>query len=257
MQMLKDKIVFITGASSGIGKACAELFAKEGAKLILGARREHLLYELSNELKNKYDTKSLCLKIDVKNKELLESEINNLNNEWNNIDILINNAGLALGLDKFYEVSINDLDEMIETNIKGAFYCARLVLNNMIKRNEGHIINVGSIAGHEVYPGGSVYCATKHAIYAFTKALKMDLCGTNIRVSTVDPGMVETNFSIVRFKGDSERAKKVYENMTPLTAYDVADAILYCATRPKHVNINEIILMPTDQASATLVHRHK
>lgn len=255
MKRLKDRVVLITGASAGIGEACATAFASEGADLILTARREDRLKTLAAKLAGEYKVNVIYRALDVRDRNAVKSVLDSLDGRWRDIDILINNAGLALGVDKFHESSMDEWDAVIDTNIKGAFICARLVLENMLKRNCGHIINLGSAAGREVYPGGSVYCATKHAINAFTRALRLDLCGKKIRVSSVDPGMVETDFSVVRFRGDSGRAKKVYENMTPLTAADVADAILFCATRPAHVNINELSLMPVDQASTTMVSR--
>lgn len=255
MKKLEGKVVFITGASAGIGAACAEAFAAEGARLVLTARREDRLKKLAERLKAEYGAESLYRALDVRDRNMVKSVLDSLEGRWKDIDILINNAGLAIGVDKFHESSMDEWDAVIDTNIKGAFFCARLVLDGMIKRDSGHIINLGSVAGREVYPGGSIYCATKHAVNAFTRALRLDLCGKKIRVSSVDPGMVETDFSVVRFRGDSDRAKKVYENMTPLTAADIADVILFCATRPPHVNINELSLMPVDQASTTMVSR--
>jgi len=255
MKKLKDKIVFITGASSGIGKASAESFAVEGAKLILTARRENLLKEFAAELKQKYKTEVIVFKLDVKNKNEVQQLINNLPEEWKNIDILLNNAGLAKGLNKIYEDDIDNWEDMINTNLKGLLYVTRAIVPGMAERKSGHVINIGSTAGHEAYPKGHVYCATKHAVNAITKALRMDVVDKNIRVSTVDPGAVETNFSNVRFSGDKEKAKNVYKGLTPLTAEDVAEAVLFCATRPPHANIAEIILMPTQQASALVFHR--
>ncbi len=255
MTDLKNKIVFITGASSGIGEACAVKFASEGARLILTARREEKLKMLCDRLKKEYKIEAVYYTMDVRDREDVKKTIASLKDGWENIDILINNAGLALGMDKFHESNIDEWDAVIDTNIKGAFICARLIIDIMLRRGCGHIINLGSVAGREVYPGGSVYCATKHAINAFTRALRLDLCGSKIRVSSIDPGMVETGFSVVRFRGDEGRAKKVYENMTPLTAEDIADAIIFCANRPERVNINEISLMPVEQASATMVSR--
>ncbi len=255
MTELKNKTVFITGASSGIGEACAHSFAAAGAKLILTSRREEILAKLTENIINKYDVKAIYRVMNVCDRESIKRTLASLTEDFKNIDILINNAGLALGTDKFQESNMDEWDEVIDTNIKGAFACARLILNIMLARKSGHIINLGSIAGHEVYPGGSVYCATKHAINAFTRALRLDLCGSGIRVSTIDPGMVETNFSVTRYRGDKNKAEKVYENMNPLTAEDIADAAVFCASRPPRVNISEIILMPADQASATMVHR--
>jgi len=252
---LTDKIVLITGASSGIGKACAELFAKAGAKLILCARRIEKLDALATELHQTHNTETLTVQLDVSNKQQVFSTIENLTPEWQAIDIVINNAGLALSFDKFHNYDPSDWDSMIDTNIKGLLYVTRAIVPQMVARNQGHIINIGSIAGHEAYPNGSVYCATKHAVKALTQSLKMDLLGTKLRVSSVDPGLVETEFSKVRFKGDNERAENVYQGVTPLTPNDIAETVLFCATRPTHVNINDVIIMPVDQASATLVNR--
>jgi len=249
--VLKDKIVFVTGASSGIGAACAEVFSSQGAKVLMAARRIERLRALAQRLKGE----SYCLKLDVTQHEQVEAAIGSLPKTWQAIDILINNAGLSRGLDKLYEGKLQDWEEMIDTNVKGLLYVTRAVVPGMLERGHGDIINISSIAGREVYPGGNVYCATKHAVRALTRGLKMDLLGTPLRVCSVDPGLVETEFSIVRFRGDAERAQKVYEGLQPLTARDVAEAVLFCVTRPPHVNINEILLMPTAQASASLVAR--
>ena len=254
--MLKNKIVFITGASSGIGAACAKQFAKSGAKLLLCARRIEKLNELAMQLQE-YGAEVYVFQLDVRQHSQVKNSLKTLPEKWKNIDILLNNAGLAAGLDTLQEGDINDWEEMIDTNVKGLLYITKEILPQMIERNSGHIINIGSIAGHVVYPKGAVYCATKYAVNALSNGLRMDLLGTKIRVSTIDPGMVESNFSLVRLKGDVERAKAVYEGMDPLTPNDIADAVLYCATRPPHVNISEIIIMPTDQASATMVARKK
>ncbi len=255
METIKNKVVFITGATSGIGKACAESFASEGAKLILTARRENLLNDIKNELSTKYNTDVLSLALDVRNRNEVQKVVASLPDQWKNIDILINNAGLAKGMNKIYEDDIDNWEDMIDTNIKGLLYVTRAIVPGMVERESGHIINIGSTAGHEAYPKGHVYCATKHAVNAITKGLRMDVVDKNIRVSTVDPGAVETNFSVVRFSGDKEKAKNVYKGLTPLTGADVADAVLFCATRPPHANIAEIILMPTQQASAMVFHR--
>ncbi len=252
---LENQIVLITGASSGIGAACAKLFAGAGAKLILAARRFDRLQQLVEELNKNFSTEIYSLQLDVRNITAVESAISELPPAWSDIDILINNAGLSRGLDKFHEASIQDWEEMIDTNIKGALYLTRFVVPGMVSRDRGHVVNIGSIAGHQTYPNGNVYCGTKAAVKAITEGLKQDLLGTSIRVTSVDPGMVETEFSEVRFHGDTERAKKVYQGVTPLTPDDVADVILFCVTRPAHVNINEVILMPVDQASATLINR--
>ncbi len=257
MGKLNNKIVFITGASSGIGKACSEYFAAEGAKLILTARRENLLRELTEKFNREYNTDAITFSLDVRDKNSVSELINSLPEKWKNIDILINNAGLAKGLNKIYEDDIDNWEDMIDTNVKGLLYVTRTIVPGMVKRKSGHVINIGSTAGHEAYPKGHVYCATKHAVNAITKSLRMDVVDKNIRVSTVDPGAVETNFSNVRFFGDKEKAKNVYKGLTPLTAEDVAEAVLFCATRPPHANIAEIILMPTQQASALVFHRNQ
>jgi len=257
MIILSNKIVFITGASAGIGKACAEVFAKEGANLILTARRTSVLNKLSSKLLKKYKIKIFTATLDVRNKDEVKKLISSLPREWKKIDILINNAGLARGLSGIDEGSYEDWDEMIDTNIKGLLYCSREIIPLMVKRKKGHVINIGSIAGHSVYPKGNVYNATKFAVNALTKSMRLDLYEKNIRVSTVDPGMVETEFSLVRFRGDKERAKMIYEGLTPLTSADVADAVLYCATRPQHVNIDEMIIMPTIQASPIHIMRKR
>lgn len=255
MYSIKDKTVMITGASSGIGFACAKLFAKEGARLIICARREDKLKELASYIKDRFDSQVHYFKLDIQNQEEVEKHLNTLPEEWKNIDILINNAGLSRGLDKIHEAKLIDWEEMIDTNIKGLLYISRVIIPIMVEQGSGHIVNIGSIAGHEVYPGGNVYCATKHAVDAITKGMQIDLVDTPIRVSTVDPGMVETEFSAVRFHGDEKKAAKVYQGLNPLTGYDIAEAILFCITRPPHVNIHQLRIMPTAQASATLAHR--
>ncbi len=254
MISVNNQIVLITGASSGIGASCAKVFAQAGAKLILAARRCDRLQEFTKTL-NLPDDKIHLLQLDVCDHTAVESAISNLPPDWSKIDILINNAGLSRGLNKLYEGDFQDWEEMIDTNIKGLLYLTRYVVPSMVKRNRGHIINIGSIAGHQTYPGGNVYCGTKAAVKAISEGLKQDLLGTRVRVSSVDPRMVETELSEVRVHGDTERAKKVYEGLTPLTPNDVADVVFFCTTRPTHVNINEVILMPVDQASATLVNR--
>ncbi len=251
---MNNKIVFITGASSGIGAACTKLFAGAGAKLILAARRKERLQELVENL-NLKSSEFYLLELDVRDRKAVESAISSLPSEWSAIDVLVNNAGLSRGLDKLYEADFQDWEEMIDTNIKGLLYMTRYVVPGMVSRGAGHVINIGSIAGHQTYPGGNVYCGTKAAVKSISEGLKQDLLGSPVRVTSVDPGLVETEFSEVRFHGDSDRAKKVYQGMTPLTPDDVADVVFFCATRPSHVNINDVILMPTEQASATLVHR--
>ena len=255
MKKLENKTVFITGASAGIGKACAMSFAEAGADLLLAARRIERLNELSEELTGKLGIKVKPIKLDVRNHKEVNNTLSSLEDEWKDIDILINNAGLARGFNKIYEGRIDDWEEMIDTNIKGLLYVTRYVLPKMVEQRKGHIINIGSVAGHETYPSGNVYAATKFAVDALTKSIRMDVLDKNIKVSTVDPGLVETEFSVVRFSGDDEKARNVYKGIVPLTGEDIADAVLYCATRAEHVNINEIILTPLSQASPTMVHR--
>lgn len=255
MASIQNQIVLITGASSGIGAACARFFAEAGARLILAARRLERLEELAAMLKTQFGTETLLLQLDVGDRPRVESTLGALPKAWAAVDIVVNNAGLSRGLDKLHEGIIQDWEEMIDTNLKGLLYVTRAILPGMVERNRGHIINIGSIAGHQPYPGGNVYCATKAAVKSLTECIKLDLLGTAVRITSVDPGMVETEFSEVRFHGDGDRARKVYQGLTPLTADDVADVVLYCATRPAHVNINDVILMPVDQASTTMAHR--
>jgi len=255
MTSLVKKIVLITGASSGIGLACARAFAQQGARLILTARRKERLDALARELKQERGTESRVLELDVRNQAAVQTILQNLPAEWQEVEVLVNNAGLSRGLNKLHEGKIQDWEEMIDTNIKGLLYVTRLILPGMVARGRGTIINIGSIAGHEVYVGGNVYCATKHAVDAITRGLRWDLVDTPIRVCTVDPGLVETEFSMVRFRGDEQRAKAVYQNVTPLRPEDIAETVVFCATRPAHVQVAELIVLPTNQASASLVHR--
>ncbi|MCC5614066.1 SDR family oxidoreductase [Nostoc sp. CHAB 5836] len=255
MISLENKIILITGASSGIGTACARIFAGAGGKLILAARRLERLQQLADTLSKDFSTEIHLLQLDVRDRSAVAEAISTLPPTWSEIDILINNAGLSRGLDKLHEGSFQDWEDMIDTNIKGLLHLCRYVVPGMVNRDRGHVVNLGSIAGHQTYPGGNVYCATKAAVRAISEGLKQDLLGTRVRVTSVDPGMVETEFSQVRFHGDTERASKVYQGVTPLTGDDVADVIFFCVTRSPHVNINEVVLMPVDQASATLVNR--
>ncbi len=255
MIFIKDQIVVITGASSGIGAACAKVFAQAGAKLILVARRQERLQELADELSKEFSCQLHLLSLDVRDRASVESAFSSLPDAWADVDILINNAGLSRGLNKLHEGSIEDWEEMIDTNIKGLLYCTRFLVPGMVNRGKGHVVNLGSIAGHQTYPGGNVYCASKAAVKSISEGLKQDLLGTPVRVTSVDPGLVETEFSQVRFHGDSDRAQKVYQGLTPLTPEDIADVIFFCVTRPAHVNISELLLVPTDQATATQVHR--
>lgn len=248
---LDNKIVLITGASSGIGEACARAFDGAGARLILTARRVERLQLLAANCRKP----AHLLSFDVRNQSAVAKAIESLPPEWREIDVLVNNAGLSRGLTKLQEYDLADIDEMVDTNVKGLLYVSRAVLPGMVARGRGHVINIGSIAGHVAYPNGAVYCATKAAVKSISEGLKMDLLGTTVRVTSVDPGLVQTEFSLVRFHGDAERARKVYEGLKPLSGDDVADVVLFCATRPPHVNINDVMLMPVAQASATLVHR--
>ncbi len=253
---LLNKVVLITGASSGIGRASAVEFAKQGAKLILVARRKNRLDGLAKELKSQYETESLTIQLDVSDKDAVESQLNNLPVEWKDVDILVNNAGLALTTDKIQEGNIDNWDIMIDTNIKGLLYVTRQLITGMVNRNSGHIINIGSIAGQEAYPCGNVYAATKHAVRAINQSLRMDLLGSAIRISEIAPGAVETEFSEVRWN-DKDKADAFYSDFSPLVAEDIADAVIYCATRPLHVDVAQITLYPTAQASATQLHRGK
>jgi|SRR4030095_2859309 len=255
MISLKNKIVLITGASSGIGLSCAEAFAKEGSKLIIAARRSERLKKITDKLTGTYGIECKAIKLDVKNKTSVQNSVNRLPEKWKKIEVVVNNAGLSRGLDKIHEGKIQDWDEMIDTNIKGLLYVSKAVIPLMVRRNSGHIINIGSIAGHEVYPKGNVYSATKHAVDAITKGMRMDLVETNIRVTTIDPGLVETEFSLVRFRGNSKKAKAVYKGIKPLTPDDVADAVIFAATRPIHVDVAEMILLANNQASSIVIHR--
>lgn len=255
MKEIKNKTVLVTGASSGFGNAISVSFAKEGAKLIMAARRFDRLKLLASELKKKYKTEIICINLDVRKKKDVFNSLKNLPVKWQNIDILVNNAGLSRGLDPLQEGSIQDWEEMLDTNVKGLLYVTRAILPGMVKRNSGHIINIGSIAGHEVYPKGNVYCASKHAVDALTKGIRLDVVDTDIRVTTIDPGLAETEFSIVRFRGNVNKAKTVYNGIEALKPEDIADAVIYAAGRPLRVNIAEMIIFPNKQASAAVVHR--
>ncbi len=255
MKDLKNKIAFITGASSGFGEATAYRLAGIGMNLIICARRIDKLNKIASDIKKKYKVKVLSLQLDVRKHKDVKKAIGTLPKEWKKIEVLINNAGLSRGLNKIQDGVLLDWEEMIDTNIKGLLYVSKEIIPLMLDNKSGHIVNVGSIAGHEVYVAGNVYCATKHAVDALTKGMRMDLNGTPIKVSTVDPGLAETEFSIVRFRGDKERAKSVYNNVTPLYADDVADAIEYIVTRKDSVNVAEIILLPKAQANCSIVHR--
>jgi serine 3-dehydrogenase len=252
---LTDRLAFITGASSGIGAACAEAFARAGARLLLCARRTDRLTTVADRLRRTHDADVYTLTLDVREDAAVQEAYAGLPAAWQTIDVLVNNAGLSRGLDPAYANTPEQIDTMVDTNVKGLLYVTRAVVPGMVERERGHVINIGSTAGHGVYPGGTVYCATKHAVGAITRGLKMDLHGTPIRVSTVDPGLVETEFSLVRFDGNADRADAVYDTTEPLTPADVADAVLWCASRPPHANVQEVILMPTVQSSPSMIAR--
>ena len=248
------KIVLITGATSGIGLACARKFADNGDKLILTGRNESRLAEIRKELTEK-GTKVLTLAFDVRDHEKAANYINNLPAEWRNIDVLVNNAGLALGLEPEYEVNPEEWETMIDTNIKGLLTMTRLVVPGMVERNSGHVINVGSVAGDAAYAGGNVYCATKAAVKTLSDGLRIDVAHTAIRVTNLKPGLVETNFSNIRFHGDSDRAANVYKGIKPLTGDDIADVAVYAANAPAHVQIAEVLILATHQASGSVIVR--
>jgi len=247
-------LVLITGATSGIGKATAEIFAKNGYDLIITGRREERLVSVKKDLK-KSGVKVTTLCFDIRDLKQVKEALASVSSELKKLDILINNAGLAAGSSTIQAGDINDWERMIDTNIKGLLYITREIAPLLIESNKGHIINLGSVAGKEVYPNGNVYCATKFAVDALNKAMRLELLPHNIKVTSINPGMVETEFSIVRFQGDEDRAKKVYEGLQPLTAQDIAETVYWTATRPAHVNINELIIMPTAQANTTTAIR--
>lgn len=252
---LRDRVVFITGASAGIGAACARAFAREGARLLLAARRLERLESLKGELQAAGAPAVHNLKFDVQDRKAVESALQSLPKEWSAIDVLVNNAGLSRGLDKLWEGKTDDWNEMIDTNVKGLLWVTRTVVPGMIERGRGHVINLGSTAQELAYPGGNVYCGTKAAVKLINDGLRQDLLGTPVRVTSIDPGMVETEFSEVRFRGDAERAARVYRGVTPLAAEDVADAIVWAATRPAHVNIAHVLMTTIDQANSIMFNR--
>lgn len=246
-----SKIAFVTGATSGIGRATALLLAKEGYNLIICGRRAERLEALSSEV----GVDTLELTFDVRDRKRVEEAISQIPEEWKPVDVLVNNAGNAHGLSKIQDGDVDDWDAMIDINVKGLLYVTKTLVPGMIKRGSGHIVNIGSIAGKEAYPGGNVYCASKHAVDAINNGMRMDLNGTGVKVSQVCPGLVETEFSMVRFKGDADRSKSVYEGFDALTAYDVADLIRFIVTRPAHVNISDTIIFPAAQAASTIVDK--
>jgi len=242
------KTALITGATAGIGEATARLLAKNNFNLIVTGRRKDRLEDLRNSILKDSDAKVVAMNFDIRNPEETENAIKNLPVEWQKIDVLINNAGLAVGLSTVADGVLDDWERMIDTNIKGVLYISRLISQTMIKNGEGHIVNISSVAGKETYPMGNVYCATKHAVQSLTKGMRIDFLKHGIKVSSVCPGAVDTEFSVVRFKGDEKQAQQVYDGITPLYARDVAETILFVITRPAHVNIDDILIMPTDQA---------
>ena len=256
MASLKGKTVLITGASSGIGKATAMAFAQEGCRLLLCARRLDNLQAIQQDFIASGAQSVHAFALDVQNRQVVESAISALPAEWTEIDVLVNNAGLSRGLAKLYEDDPENWEEMIDTNVKGLLYVTRSVVPGMVARGKGHVINLGSTAAYITYANGAVYCATKAAEKSISEGLKIDLMGTPVRVTSVDAGMVETNFSSVRFRGDEERAAKVYQNITPLQPEDVAEAIVWAASRPAHVNIHTVVMTTIDQANSTVFNRH-
>jgi 3-hydroxy acid dehydrogenase / malonic semialdehyde reductase len=253
----KEQKVIITGASSGIGRACAESFAKEGADLVLCARHEQRLKEVCDRLISAHGVQIQPLIFDITNASAVEKALGELPASWQKIDILINNAGLALGYDKLYAGNLQEWDTVIDTNLKGVVYMTRFVAGGMVKRQQGHIINIGSISSRQTYSGGSVYCASKFAVRGLTDTLRMDLHGSQVRVSLIDPGMVKTDFFDVRLQNDSDKVAALFAGLNPLTPQDVADAVIYCASRPPHVTIQEITIMPTDQTSGQMIYRRE
>ena len=251
-----DKIVFITGASSGIGAGCARKFASQGASLILNARNEEKLSALKEELEQQYGARVCLLPFDVRDRKTAAKALASLPDEWKAIDILINNAGLVIGVDKEHEGNLDEWDIVIDTNIKSLLAMTRLVVPGMVARGRGHIINIGSIAGDAAYAGGSVYCATKAAVKALSDGLRIDLVDTPLRVTNIKPGLVETNFSVVRFRGDKDKADNVYKGIRPLTGDDIAETVYFAASVPKYMQIAEMLVMPTYQATGTIVSRN-
>lgn len=250
---LKGKWAIITGATAGIGLAIAQSFAQAGIHLILTARRREKLLLIKDQLETEYSIHVRIFDFDISNRASCVAFTDQISDI--SVDILVNNAGLGLGLDLVHEASIDDWEQMIDTNIKGLLYLSRMISPQMVERKSGHILNIGSIAGHQAYRGGAVYCATKHAVNAINTSMKMDLHGTGVRVSMISPGMVNTEFSLTRFHGDQERANAVYAGMTPLSSQDIAEIALFVVSRPSNVNIMDVIVLPTDQSSTYMVHR--
>jgi NADP-dependent 3-hydroxy acid dehydrogenase YdfG len=255
MNRIKGKTVLITGASAGIGEACAQAFASYGADLILTARRIDRLEALKRDLKFEHGVEVRIHHLDVRIREEVDLFARELEEENTEVDVLVNNAGLSRGLEPVHEGNLEGWDQMIDTNVKGLLYVTRAILPGMVERNRGHVVNIGSIAGRQVYPSGNVYNASKFAVRALTEGINLDLFGTDVRVSSIDPGLVETEFSEVRFWGDTKRAEKVYEGYRPLQAEDIADAVCYVVSAPEHVNILEMLILPTDQRNAYMVYK--
>lgn len=257
MNRIRGATALVTGATSGIGRACARLLAEREVRLVLVGRRGERLAELADELSGRSASWVRTSVLDVRDRGAVEAFASELESDGVEVDILVNNAGLARGLAPLHQGDPDDWDEMIDTNVKGLLYVTRAFLPGMVRRNRGHVVNIGSVAGRWTYPMGAAYNASKFAVRAITEGVHLDLHGTQVRVATVDPGLVETEFSLVRFRGDAERAAKVYRGTRPLTPEDVADAVLYVLNTPPHVNVTEMVLWPTDQRSATLVHRRE
>jgi NADP-dependent 3-hydroxy acid dehydrogenase YdfG len=254
--IIMNKTILITGASSGIGEGCARKFASQGARIILNSRSTEKLESLAQDLKEKYNADCYVMPFDVCDRDSAAAALKALPEEWQSIDVLINNAGLAIGVDKEHEGNPDEWDVMIDTNIKALLSMTRLVVPGMIERGRGHIINIGSIAGDAAYPGGSVYCATKAAVKALSDGLRIDLVDTPLRVTNIKPGLVETNFSVVRFRGDKEKADNVYRGIKPLNGDDIAEVVYFAASAPEHMQVAEILVMPTYQATGTIVSKN-
>lgn len=254
---MKNKTAIITGATSGIGEATAYLLAKNGYRVIITGRRQEKLDSLKNDIESKFQQDVLTLCFDIRLQEKVEEAIKRLPQEWGTIDVLVNNAGLAAGLNPIQEGALSDWEQMIDTNVKGLLYITRIISNKMIEQGNGHIVNIGSTAGLQVYEKGNVYCASKHAVHALSQAMRIDMLKQGIRVTEIRPGLAETEFSEVRFKGDKESAKKPYVGIVPLSGHDVADAVLYAITRPAHVNINDLEITPTAQANSFYIFRNE
>lgn len=254
-ESLLNRTVMITGASSGIGEACAYVFAEGGANLVLIARRKERLDTIASFCREKYGVRVLTLELDVRKRDDVFSVLASIPSDFADIDYLINNAGLSRGLDPLHKGNYNNWEEMIDTNIKGLLWVSEAVLPSMTKKHDGMIINIASVAGRQAYPNGNVYCATKAAVKMLSETLQYDVNGTGVRIANIDPGLVETEFSLVRFHGDEERASNVYKGYKPMTGQDVAEAVLFCATRPRHVSIHDMLIMPSAQASTQVVHK--